>query len=176
MLASRSAVTGAVKLLEGYRMARRTRAAGERVDRVGLDPTSRQPQNFDPRSIRSTPHCSVRDWPCSPTHLRSGAPRWRRWSRWPSSSVSGCPRSWTNGTPIAINSGRAESCPHLEVVRHDRFRAGALRERAESGDTDAVDELVQLAAELGDLKELRRLAEGAVRTPSMSSFNSRRTG
>jgi DNA-binding MarR family transcriptional regulator len=47
LLASRSAVTGAVKLLEGYRMARRTRAAGERVDRVGLDPTSQQPQNFD---------------------------------------------------------------------------------------------------------------------------------
>ncbi|MFE2042065.1 GbsR/MarR family transcriptional regulator [Streptomyces sp. NPDC059477] len=47
LLASRSAVTGAVKLLEGHRMARRTRAAGERVDRVSLDPESRQPQNFD---------------------------------------------------------------------------------------------------------------------------------
>lgn len=47
LLASRSAVTGAVKLLEGYKMARRTRAAGERVDRVSLNPTSPQPQNFD---------------------------------------------------------------------------------------------------------------------------------
>jgi hypothetical protein len=47
LLASRSAITGAVKLLEGYHMARRTRAAGERVDRVGLDSVSRQPQNFD---------------------------------------------------------------------------------------------------------------------------------
>ncbi|MBE1537985.1 GbsR/MarR family transcriptional regulator [Actinomadura algeriensis] len=47
LLASRSAITGAVKLLEGYRMARRTRPAGERVDRVSLDPASRQPQNFD---------------------------------------------------------------------------------------------------------------------------------
>ncbi|MFI7276259.1 GbsR/MarR family transcriptional regulator [Streptomyces sp. NPDC049879] len=47
LLASRSAVTGAVKLLEGYGMAQRTRAAGERSDRVGLDPASRQPQNFD---------------------------------------------------------------------------------------------------------------------------------
>nr|WP_271211004.1 MarR family transcriptional regulator [Rhodococcus wratislaviensis]GLK36665.1 hypothetical protein GCM10017611_35220 [Rhodococcus wratislaviensis] len=47
LLASRSAVTGAVKLLEGYRMARRTRIAGERVDRVSLDPASQQPQNFD---------------------------------------------------------------------------------------------------------------------------------
>ncbi len=47
LLASRSAVTGAVKLLEGYHIARRTRVAGERVDRVSLDPNSQQPQNFD---------------------------------------------------------------------------------------------------------------------------------
>ena len=47
LLASRSAITGAVKLLEGYGMARRTRIAGERVDRVSLDPVSPQPQNFD---------------------------------------------------------------------------------------------------------------------------------
>jgi hypothetical protein len=47
LLASRSAITGAVKLLEGYRVVRRARAAGERFDRVSLDPTSQQPQNFD---------------------------------------------------------------------------------------------------------------------------------
>ncbi|AZP15197.1 MarR family transcriptional regulator [Streptomyces aquilus] len=47
LLASRSAITGAVKLLENYGIARRTRAAGERMDRVSLDPDSQQPQNFD---------------------------------------------------------------------------------------------------------------------------------
>lgn len=47
LLASRSAITDAVKLLENYRMARRTRVAGERMDRVSLDPVSQQPQNFD---------------------------------------------------------------------------------------------------------------------------------
>lgn len=47
LLASRSAITGAVKLLENYGMARRTRTAGERRDRVSLNPDSRQPQNFD---------------------------------------------------------------------------------------------------------------------------------
>ncbi|WP_129840609.1 MarR family transcriptional regulator [Streptomyces sp. RFCAC02] len=52
LLASRSAVTGAVKLLEGHGMARRTRAAGERVDRVGLGPVGRQPQNFDATAHR----------------------------------------------------------------------------------------------------------------------------
>ncbi|MFD8007080.1 GbsR/MarR family transcriptional regulator [Streptomyces mirabilis] len=45
--ASRSAITGAVKLLESHGTARRTRAAGERMDRVSLDPAGRQPQNFD---------------------------------------------------------------------------------------------------------------------------------
>lgn len=47
LLASRSAITGAVKLLEGYRIVRRTRGVGERVDRVGVNPSSDQPQNFD---------------------------------------------------------------------------------------------------------------------------------
>ncbi|MFC3574025.1 GbsR/MarR family transcriptional regulator [Streptomyces yaanensis] len=47
LLASRSAITGAVKLLETFDLARRTRSAGERMDRVSLNPTGRQPQNFD---------------------------------------------------------------------------------------------------------------------------------
>ncbi|MEU9394189.1 hypothetical protein AB0D86_29875 [Streptomyces sp. NPDC048324] len=47
LLASRSAITGAVRLLETYDLAQRTRTAGERMDRVNLHPTGRQPQNFD---------------------------------------------------------------------------------------------------------------------------------
>ena len=57
LLASRSAITGAVKLLEGYRMVRRTRVAGERMDRVSLDPASQQPQNFD--SAIHTEHAAL---------------------------------------------------------------------------------------------------------------------
>jgi len=34
-----------------------------------------------------------------------------------------------------------------------------LRERAESGDDEAIDELIELAAEQGDMDELRRLAD-----------------
>ncbi len=34
------------------------------------------------------------------------------------------------------------------------------RQRAAGGDQDALDELVQLAGERGDLDELRRLAQG----------------
>lgn len=36
----------------------------------------------------------------------------------------------------------------------------ALRARAAEGDQDAVDELVELAGERGDMEELRRLADG----------------
>jgi DNA-binding MarR family transcriptional regulator len=47
LLASRSAITGAVKLLEGYRAVHRTRAAGDRVDHVSLDPAGLEPKGFD---------------------------------------------------------------------------------------------------------------------------------
>jgi hypothetical protein len=38
-----------------------------------------------------------------------------------------------------------------------------LRARAASGDRDAVDQLVELAGERGDVDELRRLADGGSR-------------
>src|SRR5215475_13170862 len=47
LMASRSAVTGAVKLLEGYGYAVRSRAAGERVDRVNARLEAMEPRSFD---------------------------------------------------------------------------------------------------------------------------------
>jgi hypothetical protein len=40
LLASRSAIAGAVNALENLRLIRRSRAAGERMDRVSIDPSS----------------------------------------------------------------------------------------------------------------------------------------
>ena len=48
LLASRSAIAGAVKTLEQLGLVRRTRAAGERMDRVGIDVTSPRVFGFDP--------------------------------------------------------------------------------------------------------------------------------
>jgi biotin operon repressor len=48
LLASRSAIAGAVKTLEQIGLVRRSRAAGERMDRVGLNLTSPQAMGFDP--------------------------------------------------------------------------------------------------------------------------------
>ena len=47
LLASRSAITGAVKVLESQRIVRRSRAAGERMDRVRIDVSSPQALGMD---------------------------------------------------------------------------------------------------------------------------------
>jgi DNA-binding MarR family transcriptional regulator len=47
LLASRSAIAGAVSSLENLGLIRRTRAAGERMDRVSIDRTSRRTWGFD---------------------------------------------------------------------------------------------------------------------------------
>jgi DNA-binding MarR family transcriptional regulator len=47
LLASRSAIAGAVSALETLGLVRRSRAAGERVDRVCIDRTSRRAFGFD---------------------------------------------------------------------------------------------------------------------------------
>jgi len=47
LLASRSAIAGAVSALENLGLVRRSRAAGERMDRVGIDRTSRRAWGFD---------------------------------------------------------------------------------------------------------------------------------
>jgi DNA-binding MarR family transcriptional regulator len=49
LMASRSAITGAVKLLETYGLMQRTRRAGERFDRVIPRPSALEPRNLDSR-------------------------------------------------------------------------------------------------------------------------------
>src|SRR5262249_53931795 len=46
--ASRGGIAGAVKTWEQLGLVRRSRAAGERMDRVGIDLTSRRALGFDP--------------------------------------------------------------------------------------------------------------------------------
>lgn len=47
LMASRSAVTGAIQTLENYRLVKRTRAAGERSDSVRIDPAGLESKGFD---------------------------------------------------------------------------------------------------------------------------------
>ncbi|MBT2509389.1 hypothetical protein J7I98_26620 [Streptomyces sp. ISL-98] len=111
LLASRSAITGAVKLLENYRMARRTRVAGERVDRVSLNPVSQQPQNFD-SAIHEEHAALFREG----LALLADAPPERRGPLEEMVALaeflgSDCPRCWTSGIQIAMSSEHRESCP-----------------------------------------------------------------
>jgi hypothetical protein len=48
----------------------------------------------------------------------------------------------------------------------DESELSVLRERAGSGDKDAVDQLIELAGEQGNLDELRRLADQGNTTAS----------
>src|ERR1700753_287075 len=51
--ASRTAITGAVTLLERYHAVRKTRSAGQRADHVGLDPRALDPTGFAAESYRT---------------------------------------------------------------------------------------------------------------------------
>jgi DNA-binding MarR family transcriptional regulator len=52
LLASRSAIAGAVSTLETLGLVRRARAAGERMDRVSIDRSSRRAWGFDVSEYR----------------------------------------------------------------------------------------------------------------------------
>ena len=52
LLASRTAITGAVTLLQGYRVVSRTRTAGQRVDHVTIDPRALDPTGFAEATYR----------------------------------------------------------------------------------------------------------------------------
>ncbi|MEV7983511.1 hypothetical protein [Streptomyces sp. NPDC086519] len=173
LLASRSAITGTVKLLKSYDLARRTRSAGERMDRVSLNPTGRQPQNFD--ATLPLEHAALFREGRSLTLRRSAVPHSKRWSRWRSSSPSACPRCGSSGMHTARNCAPPGNClpgPHRPLSPDDtespmtsesnpsyQSDVAALRERVDSGDADAADELIELATEQSDMGELRRLAE-----------------
>ena len=58
----------------------------------------------------------------------------------------------------ATADGRGGTLPVMTDPEYD-----AVRQRAARGDPDAVDELVELAGERGDLAELRRLADAGHR-------------
>ena len=47
LMASRSAITGAIQVLENFHLVIRTRTAGERVDKVSLDPAGVEGTGFD---------------------------------------------------------------------------------------------------------------------------------
>src|SRR3954469_19125051 len=74
LMASRSAITGAVKMLEGGRLVVRTRRAGERVDRVRISLDALEPHNFDSGLFREKAALSRGDRPLLPAAPPPGRP------------------------------------------------------------------------------------------------------
>jgi hypothetical protein len=66
----------------------------------------------------------------------------------------GCEISWLAGAAIQVVPERGEG---VGSMTDDGLLD--LRARAAEGDRDAVDQLVELAGERGDMEELRRLAD-----------------
>lgn len=73
LLASRSAIAGAVKNLETLRLLNRSRAAGERMDRVQLDLSSPNATGLDPQE-----YVEVRELAREGLQMLGGAPIERR--------------------------------------------------------------------------------------------------
>jgi hypothetical protein len=69
-----------------------------------------------------------------------------------------CSRSGS-GVPIKASGAPLDGV----LALRSRYDAGVdidgLRRRSDQGDRDATDQLIELAAELGDMNELRRLAD-----------------
>jgi hypothetical protein len=62
------------------------------------------------------------------------------------------------------SAGLGKTRGRLGVI--DESDLSVLRERADGGDEDAVEQLIELAAEQGNLEELRRLADQGNTTAS----------
>jgi hypothetical protein len=63
--------------------------------------------------------------------------------------------------PLGRDTTREHASPpnHRKVVIMTESDLSHLRDRVEDGEGEAVDELIELATERGDMDELRRLAD-----------------
>jgi hypothetical protein len=66
-------------------------------------------------------------------------------------------------SPLRAADGDRDAVDQLVELAGERGDMGELRRLADAGSTDAVDELVQLAGEREDTDELRRLAAAGSR-------------
>ena len=104
LLASRSAIAGAVNTLEALHLVLRSRTAGERMDRVRIDMTSPNATGFDLSDTPSRASWPAKVFACWPTPRPNGER-----SCW---SGPRSPISWSSAFPCWSRSGRSseKSC------------------------------------------------------------------
>ena len=108
LLASRSAIAGAVKSLETLHVVQRSRVAGERRDRVRIDISRRSRWGWTSPSTRSCWSWRARASMSSGTPRRSGVPCSWRCRRSPSSCSSEIPKfqqEWEARRQALVASG-----------------------------------------------------------------------
>jgi hypothetical protein len=77
-----------------------------------------------------------------------------------------CPLSSARAVPPVRTKGPGLGTTRGRLAVMDESDLYVLRKRAEGGDKDAVDQLIELAGEQGNLEELRRLADQGNTTAS----------
>ena len=101
LLASRSAIAGAVSALDNLDLISRTRAAGERMDRVRIDLAGPRSMGFDVTEYREQGDLAAKAWRCWPTNLLNGGRCCWSGLRSPTSWWRDC-RTWNRtGKPTA---------------------------------------------------------------------------
>jgi DNA-binding transcriptional regulator GbsR (MarR family) len=114
LLASRSAITNAVKSLETMRLIRRTRVAGERMDRVRLDLTSPQALGLDTteyeemRELVSEGLEVVRD---APAERRAVLLEWSEFTEFVIEQVTRMREEWLQRRATLVAAGKLPEQP-----------------------------------------------------------------
>ena len=116
LLASRSAIANAVKVLETMRLIRRTRVAGERMDRVRLDPTSPQAMGLDTAEYEEMRELVregmevVRD---APAELQARLLEWSEFTAFVIEQVQRMQQEWLQRRAALVAAGKLPEQPGL---------------------------------------------------------------
>lgn len=114
LLASRSAISGAVNTLEQMGLVRRSRAAGERMDRVAIDLMSSQAFGFDPAEYQEQAALAREGLTVladAPLQRRALLLQWVAFADWISSRMPEWEKDWTTHRDKLRKAGQLPDLP-----------------------------------------------------------------
>jgi DNA-binding MarR family transcriptional regulator len=114
LLASRSAITNAVKSLETMRLIRRTRVAGERMDRVRLDPSSPQAMGLDTSEYEEMRDLVLEGLEVvgdAPAERRAGLVEWLEFTDFLIEQINRMSQEWSGRRAALVAAGKLPEQP-----------------------------------------------------------------
>jgi DNA-binding MarR family transcriptional regulator len=114
LLASRSAITNAVKSLETMRLIRRTRVAGERMDRVRLDPSSPQAMGLDTSEYEEMRDLVLEGLEVvgdAPAERRAGLVEWLEFTDFLIEQINRMSQEWSERRAALVAAGKLPEQP-----------------------------------------------------------------